>query len=185
MIFIKSNFEILEYKKKQVSVKFIIPIYMTYTFPQKEMNITYKDIINDELEKDLTFIIPYWADMKEARYVYWDDDWMDGTDRHAIPSKILKHNNGDTTDIFISQCQASELTYKEMINSGMKAQEAREILPLCTKTELIMTGTISQWEEFFKLRTDRAAHMQVRELAIPLKDEFIKRGYIVNQTTNE
>lgn len=38
-----------------------------------------------------------------------------------------------------------------------------------------MTGTIEQWKGFFKLRCDVAAHPQARELAIPLKDEFIKR----------
>ena len=40
-----------------------------------------------------------------------------------------------------------------------------------------MTGFISDWSHFFKLRCDSAAHPQARELAIPLKEEFIKRGY--------
>lgn len=180
-----------EFHEKRITVKFVLPISISREFVRHrvfsfmEQSTRYCNYNSDKFNNELTFIIPYWADMKEARYVYWDDDWMDGTDRHAIPTKILKHNDGDTTDIFISQCQTSELTYREIINSGMKAQEVREILPLCTKTELIMTGTVSQWEEFFKLRTDRAAHPQARELAVPLKEEFIKRGYIVNQTTNE
>ena len=61
---------------------------------------------------------------------------------------------------------------------GLKAQEARELLPLCTKTELIMTAFTSDWEHFFKLRCHSTAHPQARELAVPLKEEFIKKGLI-------
>ena len=41
-----------------------------------------------------------------------------------------------------------------------------------------MTGFVSDWKHFFKLRCDTAAHPQARELAIPLKEEFMNRGYI-------
>ena len=46
------------------------------------------------------------------------------------------------------------------------------------KTELVMTGTIEQWEGFFKLRDAKDAHPQARELAQPLHEEFIKKGLI-------
>ena len=42
-----------------------------------------------------------------------------------------------------------------------------------------MTGFISDWEHFFKLRCATNAHPQARELAIPLKEEFIKERYII------
>ena len=41
-----------------------------------------------------------------------------------------------------------------------------------------MTGTIKQWEGFFKLRDAGSAHPQAYELAHPLHEEFIKRGYV-------
>lgn len=41
-----------------------------------------------------------------------------------------------------------------------------------------MTGTLEQWKGFFKLRCDKAAHPQAQELAIPLKEEVIKRNLI-------
>ena len=41
-----------------------------------------------------------------------------------------------------------------------------------------MTGFVSDWKHFFELRCDSAAHPQARELAIPLREEFIKRNYI-------
>ena len=43
-----------------------------------------------------------------------------------------------------------------------------------------MTGTIEQWEGFFKLRDAGSAHPQAYELAHPLHKEFIKRGWTKN-----
>ena len=79
---------------------------------------------------------------------------------------------------FESSCQYYEDTYMMAIESGLKAQEARELLPLCTKTELVMTGFVSDWEHFFTLRCHSTAHPQAREIAIPLRQQFIERGYI-------
>lgn len=64
------------------------------------------------------------------------------------------------------------------INSYLKPQEKRNMLPLCTKTELVMTGFVSDWEHFFSLRCPTNAHPQARELAIPLREEFINKGYV-------
>ena len=41
-----------------------------------------------------------------------------------------------------------------------------------------MCGFAEDWEKFFELRTAPNAHPQARELAIPLKEEFIKKSYI-------
>ena len=68
------------------------------------------------------------------------------------------------------------------IESELKAQEARELLPLCTKTELVMTAFISDWEHFFKLRCHSTAHPDARALAIPLQDKFIELNYITDES---
>lgn len=173
-----------EYHEKRITVKFILPISISREFCRHrvlsfaEQSTRYCNYNSDKFNNELTFIIPYWTDLKEARYQYWDNDWVDAADKNNIPNTILKHFEGDSVDIFLSQCESAEVNYKALINRGCKAQEAREILPLCTKTELIMTGTIEQWRGFFKLRTDKAAHPQSQELAIPLKEEFIKRNLL-------
>lgn len=148
-------------------------------FSFMEMSTRYCCFNTDKFNNELTFIIPYWTNLQEARYQFWDNDWVDATDQSKIPDTVLKSFVGDSIDIFLSQCESAEVNYKALINRGCKAQEAREILPLCTKTELVMTGTIEQWKGFFKLRCDVAAHPQARELAIPLREEFIKRGYLI------
>lgn len=80
-------------------------------------------------------------------------------------------------DFIRSLCE-SEYDYLFLVNKGWTPQQARAVLPNALKTELVMTGFISDWKHFFNLRTPMSAHPQARELAIPLCEEFIKRGLI-------
>lgn len=76
-----------------------------------------------------------------------------------------------------SMCQA-EQDYMDLLNNGCTAQEARDVLPLGIKSELISCGFEDAWNNFFYRRCDNAAHPMARELANKVKDEFIKRNYI-------
>lgn len=76
-----------------------------------------------------------------------------------------------------------ERCYKNLIANGMKPQMARDILPLALKTELVMTGFVSDWEYLFRLRTSFIAetgkpHPDMSNLCDPLYKEFVKRGFI-------
>lgn len=70
---------------------------------------------------------------------------------------------GDNT-VWFAAMEAAEKSYIAMIEAGCAPQEARNVLPLSAKTELIMTGTFAQWKEMLKLRTSPGAHPQMRYL---------------------
>ena len=72
-------------------------------------------------------------------------------------------------------CQMCEKTYFAMLESGSSPQEARAVLPNSLKTEIVMTANYREWRHFFKLRCDKAAHPQMRELTIPLLKELDKK----------
>lgn len=59
----------------------------------------------------------------------------------------------------------AEDTYLYMIHSGASPQEARSVLPNSLKTEIIVTGNLREWRHFFRLRTAKTAHPQMREVA--------------------
>jgi thymidylate synthase (FAD) len=71
-----------------------------------------------------------------------------------------------------------EQIYFKWLKKGWTAQQARGFLSTFTKTELVMTGFVSDWEHFFTLRCHSTAHPQAREIAIPLQEQFIEKGYI-------
>lgn len=66
----------------------------------------------------------------------------------------------------------AEGQYLSLIRQGASPQEARSVLPNSIKTELVMTTNLREWRHFFKLRTAEAAHPQMRELTLPLLQEF-------------
>lgn len=87
-------------------------------------------------------------------------------------------NSVHAENIFVDSLCKAEKDYFELLKEGWKPQQARNVLPLATKCDMIMTGFASDWNHFFSLRTPQNAHPQARELAIPLKEEFINRGYL-------
>lgn len=83
-----------------------------------------------------------------------------------IQNEDIKYNYG----IWERICKEIETSYQNLIDNGATPQEARSILPNSIKTELWMTASLKEWKHFFKLRTDPAAHPQMRELTIPLSE---------------
>lgn len=79
---------------------------------------------------------------------------------------------------FLNSLHRSEMDYFDLINSGLKPQEARAVLPNSCKTELIVTGFISDWKALFDLRCETGADPDIKEIMIPLKEEFIKLGFL-------
>jgi thymidylate synthase (FAD) len=69
----------------------------------------------------------------------------------------------------------TEAAYFRLLNVGHSAQEARSVLPNSLKTEVVMTCNLREWRHFFKLRCAKAAHPQMREVTIPLLEEFTQK----------
>ena len=106
-------------------------------------------------KRGFEFVKPYW--------------WKDGVLINPLVAKD-EVNTIKLMDIFKNACQDAADYYTTMIEMGMTPQQARAVLPNATKTELAMTGTIPQWEEFLKLRTDKAAHPDMQIIANKIKE---------------
>lgn len=136
-----------------------------FSFAQESTR--YCNYNKDKFGNECTFIIPSWLDYEEQQFTDKNDSSC------SIRTDLSEH------EYFIDLLLEAERTYNFLVQyCGWKPQQARAVLPNSLKTELIMTGTIEQWEGFFKLRDANDAHPQARELAVPLYEEFVKRGYI-------
>jgi len=67
-----------------------------------------------------------------------------------------------------------EECYFTLMERGASPQIARSVLPNSLKTEIVITYNLRQWRHVFTLRTDNAAHPQMRELMRPLLAAFRK-----------
>lgn len=88
-------------------------------------------------------------------------------------------NQGDTSIerywAWHNQCRSAEKAYLAMIRFDASPQEARTVLPNSCKTEIIVYANLEQWRHIFKLRCSKAAEPSMREVMIPLREEFAKR----------
>jgi thymidylate synthase (FAD) len=72
-------------------------------------------------------------------------------------------------DLFKLALKDSEIKYLQLIESGWKPQQARNVLPLATATRVIYTAFEKDWEHFFDLRCHSNAHPQAQEIANMIK----------------
>ena len=151
---LKYQCEPTKFHEKRVSVKFICDRGVSHefvrhrTFSFTQESTRYCNYTKDKFSNEITFIKPCW-------------DF-----------------NGNEEMYYVNALETCETEYFQLISKGWKPQQARSVLPNSLKTELIMTGFISDWKHFFHLRTAIGAHPQARELAIPLHKEFIKLNLI-------
>ena len=91
------------------------------------------------------------------------------------------HSSFEAIDYFMFALGACELAYVNLIKLGWKPQHASLILPLDTKTESVHTAFVSDFCHFFNLRalgTTGAPRPSAKEVAWPLMEEFLSKGWI-------
>lgn len=163
------------FHEKRITVHFVCDRGVSHEFVRHRVmsfaqeSTRYCNYSKDKFGNELTFIIPCWIkDLEEKSYL-----------AHAE----YHHTKEDASKQWYDVCMNSEFVYEDLIRLGWKPQEARAVLPNSLKTELVVTGFVSDWNHFFDLRargTTGAPHPQAKELAEPLMKEFIARKYINN-----
>jgi thymidylate synthase (FAD) len=66
--------------------------------------------------------------------------------------------------------QAAANHYELMLNSGCTPQVARDVLPTCTASKIVVTATFRAWKHFIKLRTSPKAHPKIVRLFCDIRD---------------
>ena len=117
---------------KRVTAKFTISRGIANEFVRHRVlsfaqeSTRYCNYSKDKFGGELTFIHPEWLK-------------GEGIDHEA-------------EEVWLNAMARSEKDYLDLVELGVKPQNARGVLPLDLKTELVITGTLDQWEAFFDLR---------------------------------
>lgn len=117
----------------------------------------YCNYSKDKFNNELTFIDPCW-EIKTAN----ERITPEGT-----------HMSSDSLE-FLTALNEAEDHYLSLLAKGWTPQQARSVLPLCIKSELISCGFEDAWENFFKRRDAPDAHPMAQEIAKPMHEEFFK-----------
>lgn len=122
----------------------------------------YCNYSKDKFGNELTFIKPCWGNIPEGDY---------GTPDY-IPDRLPRMGAAESG--LIDALQYAEYYYFYLLSEGWTPQQARSVLPLGIKSELISCGFKDAWENFFKRRDAPDAHPMAQEIANPMHKEFFK-----------
>lgn len=177
-IYITTNYRVLqEYKydinlekyicgetshhEKRISVHFISSIgIMRELFRHRKMSYIQESsrfcrYSSSKFGGEVTFIQPSW--LPEAEDI----------DNNTYADLCFRQALHDTEDKYLT-----------LLKEGWKPEQAREVLPLCTKAEAIVTGFESDWVHIFKMRTSKATtgkpHPDMITLMDPLATDFTR-----------
>ena len=163
-----------EYHEKRISVHITTSIGISRELNRHrchsicEESTRYCNYSKDKFDNTLTFILPNWIHISDMHL-------GEKLDIHPMMKLLTGQYDKESMDIrFLVPLAHAAHTYKCLIANGCKPQQARDVLPLATKTELIHTAFESDWEEFFKLRCSSAAHPMMQELANQIKKLIYK-----------
>lgn len=122
----------------------------------------YCNYSKDKFDNQVTFVIPSWC-----------NSLIEGSEQKYSPFEI----NRDEV-IFMDALQNAQNSYLSLLKLGWTPQQAREVLPLSVKSELISCGFKDAWDNFFYRRCAKDAHPMAREIAIPLQEKFKELGHV-------
>ena len=144
---------------KRICLKFITSIGVSREFNRHrtasiaEQSTRYCNYSKEKFGGEVTFVLPNW--MKSP---IWDE-------------------NDKAGHIFLQTMKISEDIYLELLSEGWQPQQAREVLPLSTATEVVYTAFEDDWEHFFDLRyrgTTGLPHPNAKQVASMAHDLIIK-----------
>lgn len=172
-----------EHHEKRVTVKFTTSNSIMREFTRHRSHsfavesTRYCNYSKDKFNNEIQCVIPSWCkNMVNGNSYNWE----------LVHDYNIRHTEGLSeaeARLIMSWCY-SEAHYLMLTNKGiLTAQQAREVLPLATKCDMVMTGFTSDWNHFFRLRTSIIAetgkpHPDASALADPLYKDFIARGYM-------
>lgn len=114
---------------------------------------------------------------ESTRYCSYDKGKFGGEIAVVRPSNIDMVS--DAYIVWSAACRRAEEAYMELLDDGCKPQDARSVLPTSLKTEIVVTANYREWRHILALRTDEAAHPDIRALLTPMLAELQKRIPIV------
>lgn len=107
--------------------------------------------------------------VESQRYVNQNDSDV------ILPKSI--QDNKIAWNYFIHAKQLAQTNYIELLKLGIPKEDARYILPEGTCTNLTVCFNFRELRHFLKLRLDKHAQWEIRELAKQMKDLMMAKGY--------
>lgn len=142
-----------------------------------EESTRYCNYSKDKFGNGLTFIIPEWLDLEECNIDDTDKDFIHLPNQYRFDGTLANLVDGDKNLTVEGEWLAAnvraQIHYLNLLKKGWKPQQAREVLPLSLKTQVVHTAFEDDWKDFIALRSDGisgAPHPNIKVLADKVKE---------------
>ncbi len=111
---------------------------------------------------------------ESTRYCNYSRERFGGEITVIEPCFLRGYENSAAYRAWRGACEAAERAYFELLEDGTP-EEARAVLPMSLKTEIVVTANLREWRHILKLRavgTTGRPHPQMREVMVPLLNEL-------------
>lgn len=153
-----------EFHEKRITVKWTCDRGVSHEFVRHRVfsfaqeSTRYCNYSRDKFNNEVTFILPCWITDIHSGNSY-DMELLNN-----YPLAETENMSPESIE-FIRSLVYGENSYFTLLEAGWKPQQARAVLPNSLKTELVMTGFVSDWIHFFELRCAPSAHPDAQKLA--------------------
>ena len=173
-----------EFHERRITLKFTTNIGVTREGNRHRVNsiaeesTRYCNYTKEKFGSELNITRPVWINKEDIPE--WDESqWLD-----CIKDLLINGINPDyiEQDPIYWYCMAIEfagVAYRNLIRLGWNPQQAREVLPLATKSEIVYTAFTSDWKHWFDLRlfgTTGKPHPNMKEIAELAQQELVKNN---------
>ena len=132
------------------------PIFVARQLAKHQVGLAWNEVSRRYIDSEPEFYVP--------------NTWR------TRPEKSIKQGSGDKTvdyDIqgtmlFVQQ------TYNNLLKEGIAPEMARMVLPQNTMTEWYWSGSLYSFARICKLRLDKTAQVEVREIASPISKKCLE-----------
>ena len=147
------------------------------TFPPEDLerhrHIAVKFVVNRAISHEIVRHRPCSFLQESQRYCNYSQGKFGGEVTFIKP--MFFDDDSYEFRIWRRACLEAETAYLHLLHQGASPQAARTVLPNSCKTELIVYCNLAEWKHIFRLRTSKAAEPSMREVMVPLQEEFKKR----------
>ena len=112
---------------------------------------------------------------ESTRYCNYSKDRFNNEITFIKPCWDIRGSN------YIDHLEEAEWNYFRMLEKDWTPQQARELLPLAVKSELISCGFEDAWTNFFYRRCTKDAHPMAREIATSVQNKFKELVTLINK----
>lgn len=147
-----------------------------------EESTRYCNYSKDKFDNGLTFVIPVWSKLEEGAVTYdlerdgnpYNRTYYINNEKYDPMFFNDNHSFQFTNDfLWLVSNKEAESSYLTLLKRGQKPQQAREVLPLSLKTQVVHTAFEDDWKDFIALRSNGisgAPHPNIKVIADKIKD---------------